>query len=89
MDLLVSVSENSGQEDVAESMEITKLTLVSCTIFFASTFDNYCPKNDDISMTTFQEFACVSGTFPTDEECSEVAMQFWEHFLVRLIDTPA
>ena len=30
-----------------------------------------------------QEFACVSGTFPVDEECSDVAMQFWEYFLVH------
>ena len=31
---------------------------------------------------SFQEFACVSGAYPVDEECSEVAMQFWEYFLV-------
>ena len=35
---------------------------------------------NDILLT--QEFACVSGTYPVDEECSDVAMQFWEYFLV-------
>ena len=24
----------------------------------------------------------MSGTYPVDEECSEMAMQFWEYFLV-------
>ncbi len=33
-------------------------------------------------IVNFQDFFCVSGTYPVDERCSEMTLVFWGTFMV-------